>query len=234
MEPRLSTLCHDLKTERPDIGRPLPGILRIVPIGFGFSLLATISLSALLFWQFRQARDARDHWRSEEEAQKATAARVAKETEEINAEKKRAEDVRKWVAGSSSVQEIVLTVLRSMGATGSLSELSLIRDKDDPKKIDFSMLVTNGGNPQLAATIGKLSGDLNYRPLFPNTLPIKGGGVDYRATLLKSERAADLPDTLRSAVPAAVSPAAAGASATPAAAPAPAAPPTVGSTTPAQ
>ena len=62
MENQLQT-CHDLKTDRPDIGQPLPRILVLLPIVFVFTVLGAIALNALLFFQMRNSEQATEVWK---------------------------------------------------------------------------------------------------------------------------------------------------------------------------
>lgn len=188
MQPKTHRICHDLKTDRLDIGRPLPGILRLLPIGLYFCCFATLALSALYFWQFKSAQEERDLARGEEAAAKSEQSRLTAETTAITAEVKRAEDARKWVQGSEPMQELIVAVTRSMRPTSSLGEFGLIRDKDDPRKLNFTLQVNSGGPEQLDETLGKLSTSLNYRPYFAQQKQEKGGEIAYSATLIKQER----------------------------------------------
>jgi hypothetical protein len=188
MDSKLKRICHDLKTERPDVGRPLPGILRILPVGLYLSGAAALGFSALFLWQFKSARESRDTWRGEEAAAKTEQARLVTENDSITREAKRAEDARKWVQGSEPMQELLVKVVRSMRPTSSLAELGLLRDKDDPRKIVFTMQVSSGGPTQLDDTVGQLASGLNYRPYFAQQKQEKGGEIAYSATLIKQDR----------------------------------------------
>ena len=188
MDPKFNRICHDLKTERPDVGRPLPGILRILPIGLYLSGAAALAFSALFLWQFKAAREARDNHRATEAGAKARQAQLVATTDSITKETKRAEDARKWVQGSDPMQEVLLTVVRSMRPSSALSDLSLVRDKEDPRKIAFTMQVISGGPTQLDETVGQLATSLNYRPYFAQQKQEKGGEIAYSATLIKQER----------------------------------------------
>ncbi|HSG40347.1 MAG TPA: hypothetical protein VLE27_11975 [Thermoanaerobaculia bacterium] len=188
MDPKFKRICHDLKTERPDVGRPLPAILRLLPIGLYLSGAAALGFSSLFLWQFKAAQQDRDTRRAEETLSKTEQTRLAAETEAINREAKRAEDARKWIQGSDPMQELLVTVVRSMRPTSSLADLGLIRDKDDPRKIAFTMQVSTGGPAQLDETVGQLASALNYRPYFAQQKQEKGGEIAYSATLIKQDR----------------------------------------------
>jgi hypothetical protein len=188
MDPKLKRICHDLKTERPDVGRPLPAILRLLPIGLYLSGAAALGFSSLFLWQFKTAQENRDTRRGEEALSKSEQTRLAAEMDAISREAKRAEDARKWIQGSDPMQELLVTVVRTMRPTSALADLGLIRDKDDPRKIAFTMQVTTGGPAQLDETVGQLASALNYRPYFAQQKQEKGGEIAYSATLIKQDR----------------------------------------------
>lgn len=188
MDPKLNRICHDLKTERSDVGRPLPGILRLLPIGLYLSGVAALGFSTLFLWQLKTAREVRDTCRGQEAEAKTRQAQLVAETDSISREAKRAEDARKWVQGSEPMQELLVTVVRSMRPTSALGDLSLTRDKDDPRKIAFAMQVSSGGPTQLDETVGQLASSLNYRPYFAQQKQEKGGEIAYSATLIKQDR----------------------------------------------
>ncbi len=191
MDTNTRRLCHDLKTERPDIGRPLPGILRLLPLGFYAAVLASICLTALLAWQTGRARVARDEARAEETTFKSQGASLTAEITQITTETKKAEDVKKWVVGSEPVQEVVVSVLRSMRPTSSVGDLALVRDKDDPRKFSFNLVIGAGGPGQLDETMGRLAGEFGFRPYFASQKQEKAGEIAYSATLIKQERSAE-------------------------------------------
>jgi len=188
MDPKRTRLCHDLKTERPDVGRPLPGILRLLPIGLYLSGAAALGFSALFLWQFRTSMEARDQWQQDQAAAKNEQVRLAAETDAVSREAKRAEEARKWLQGSEPMQELLVSVVRSMRPTSTLAELGLTRDPEDPRKIIFAMQISSGGPAQLEDTVNTLASSLNYRPYFAQTKTERAGDVAYSATLIKQDR----------------------------------------------
>ena len=188
MDPSPKRLCHDLKTERPDVGRPLPAILRLLPISLYLSGAAALGFSALFLWQFKLDLEARDSWRTSEAATRSEQSHLAAEAEAINRESKRADEARKWLQGSEPMQEMVVSVVQSMQPGSTLADLSLARDKDDPRKISFTMQVASGGPAQLDKTVNSLAKSLHYRPYFTQQKQEKGGAIAYSATLIKQDR----------------------------------------------
>ena len=188
MDTKVRRLCHDLKTERPDVGKPLPAVLRLLPIGAYFIAVAAVGLCLLLAWQLRAARDDRDVARSEEASHKAKQAQITAEAGAITAETKRAEEARKWIEGCESVQDLVVTVVRSMRPTSSLADISLVRDPADPKKIQMSLQISAGGPTQLDETLNQITTQLGYRQYFAVQKAEKGGEISYQCTLIKQAR----------------------------------------------
>ena len=188
MDTRQKRLCHDLKTERPDVGKPLPALVAVAPVGAYFTLVASVGFCALLGIQLRMARSARDNWKSQETERQSESARLKVETEAVAQEAKRAEDVRRWVLGSEPMQDVVVAVVRSLRPSSALSEIGLSRDKNDPRKVAFALQLNSGGPTQLDQTLGKLTSELNFRPYFAQQKQEKGGEINYSATLIKQEK----------------------------------------------
>ena len=86
------------------------------------------------------------------------------------------------------MQEMVVSVVQSMQPGSTLADLSLARDKDDPRKISFTMQVASGGPAQLDKTVNALAKSLHYRPYFTQQKQEKGGAIAYSATLIKQDR----------------------------------------------
>jgi hypothetical protein len=188
METRQRRISHDFKTERPDVGKPLPALLRLLPFGAYFSMVASVGLAALLGWQLSRAHKARDEWKAQETTLLAQNEKVKKEIEAVTRETKRAEEVKRWVVGSEPMQDVVVAIVRSMRPSSALSEVQLVRDRNDPRKVEFSLQLTSGGASQLDQTLGKLTSELNYRPYFAQQKQEKGGEISYSATLIKQEK----------------------------------------------
>ncbi|MCB1100305.1 MAG: DUF2681 domain-containing protein, partial [Verrucomicrobiae bacterium] len=97
-------ICHDLKTERTDVLPPLPAVARILPIGFYLGIVGAISLSAFFSWQLRQAETEKAEWLAKEQTEKADQENIIKKMKAVDAETKRAEEVRQWVNSSKGIQ----------------------------------------------------------------------------------------------------------------------------------
>ena len=118
-------VCHDLKTNRPDIDQPLPGILALFPVAFVLSVIGAISLNALFFFQHRNAEQAKEEWKLNVAEESAKQKDIMAQIEAIKEEERRANDVRDWVEGSRQLQPLAVAIARSMDVKGSIAELSL-------------------------------------------------------------------------------------------------------------
>jgi hypothetical protein len=175
--------CHDLKTDRPDIGQPLPGILALLPIVFVFSVIAAIALNTLFFFQLRNSEQAKEEWKLKVAEESAKQKEIVAMIELIKDEERRANDVRDWVEGSRQMQPLAVSIARSMDVKSSIAELSLLRDSENPKQIKLGFKFDNGGQKQLDATLEAVNA-LGYRSYSANQTAGKEGSLDYQATLI--------------------------------------------------
>ena len=178
MENQFQT-CHDLKTDRPDIGQPLPRILVLLPIVFVFTVLGAIALNALFFFQMRNSEQATEEWKLKVAEQKEIVAKI----DDIKGEERRANDVRDWVEGSRQIQPLAVSIARSMDVKSSIAELSLLRESENPKQIKLGFKFDNGGQKQLDATLEAVN-SLGYRSYSANQTAGKEGSLDSHAPLL--------------------------------------------------
>ena len=176
-------VCHDLKTNRPDIGQPLPGILALLPVAFVLSVIAAISLNALFFFQHRNAEQAKEEWKLNVAEESAKQKDIMAQIEAIKEEERRANDVRDWVEGSRQLQPLAVAIARSMDVKGSIAELSLFREPSNPNQIKLGFKFDNGGQKQLDATLEAIN-VLGYRSYSANQTAGKEGSLDYQATLI--------------------------------------------------
>ncbi|MEZ5328362.1 MAG: hypothetical protein R3F19_25245 [Verrucomicrobiales bacterium] len=180
-------ICHDLKTERTDVLPPLPAVARILPIGFYLGIVGAISLSAFFSWQLRQAETEKAEWLAKEQTEKADQENIIKKMKAVDAETKRAEEVRRWVNSSKGIQLLVAQIARSMDEGSTISELALTRENSDPTKIRTKLRLNDGGAEQLEKTITAIETKNGYRP---SDASKKGrpesGEIDYDAILIKT------------------------------------------------
>ena len=176
-------VCHDLKTDRPDIGQPLPGILALLPVAFVLSVIGAIALNTLFFFQHRNAEQAKEEWKLKVAEESAKQKDIMVKIEAIKEEERRANDVRDWVEGSRQLQPLAVAIARSMDVKSSIAELSLLREPSNPNQIKLGFKFDNGGQKQLDATLEAVN-VLGYRSYSANQTAGKEGSLDYQATLI--------------------------------------------------
>ena len=174
---------HDLKTDRQDIGKPLPKVLAVVPLLFCFSLVCAIALNLMFFFKIRESEGSQRGWQRKAETESIEQASTRMAIEGIKSEERRANDVRDWVEGSRQIQPLAVGIARSMGVKSSIEELSLFRDLENPNQIRIGLKFDNGGQKQLDSTLSAINA-LGYRSYSANQTSGQGGQVDYQATLI--------------------------------------------------
>ncbi len=182
MENQFQT-CHDLKTDRPDIGQPLPRILVLLPIVFVFTVLGAIALNALFFFQMRNSEQATEEWKLKVAEESAKQKEIVAKIDDIKGEERRANDVRDWVEGSRQIQPLAVSIARRIDVKSSIAELSLLIESENPKQIKLGFKFDNGGQKQLDATLEAVN-SLGYRSYSANQTAGKEGSLDYHATLI--------------------------------------------------
>ncbi len=187
MEAKERRICHDLKTDRIDIGKPLPGIARLLPVGFYLLSLATVGLCLLFAYEMKKANFEKLAAEQEKTEQEAVSAKLKKESTELEAQAKKAEEVKKYVNSSQPVQELLMAINRSVRTGITMSDLTLARERDDASKLGFSVKFSGGGQQQKEDTLAKISA-LGYRPYQAEERRGKAGEFDYRALLLRTEK----------------------------------------------
>ena len=88
-------VCHDLKTERPDVTQPLPGILAFLPILFALSLLGALALNALFFLKLQNAEKMTAEWNEKTAAVESEKGKLTTDRQAVVVEEKRAKDARR-------------------------------------------------------------------------------------------------------------------------------------------
>ena len=184
----VSQVCHDLKTDRPDIGQPLPGILTFLPILFVLSVVGAIALNAMFFLQLKASEKATAEWKEKTSQAETQKAKFAASAKAVKTEEKRAIDVRKWVEGSTLLQPMILAITRSTEQKKTaIAELSLFRDLSNPDQVRLGLKFTGDARAQLDDTLLALS-SLSFRAYqATQTIGKDGKSLDYQATLIKKE-----------------------------------------------
>jgi hypothetical protein len=189
-------VCHDVKTERPDVGRPLPGVLRVVPAALYVCTIGFIAGVAWLTMQMHDARDARARWKKKEAEQKTIQTEITKKMDNINNLQKRAEEAQKWVAGSEMIHDLVVTICNTAKEDTHVGELSIVREKDNPRQLKMTMRLSTGtsgavggvgASDQVDKIKGAIQNELDYRTIFETSKVGKNGQIDWVTTLQRPD-----------------------------------------------
>lgn len=172
----------DFKTERKDVSPPLPAYLRLVPLFFYLSVVASILLNALFLANFSQAVQARDRAKSEDKQLQADIGEVKGKRQALEAETKKASDLAAWVDSSRALQPLVVEIARSMEKDAALLELSLQRDMQNPTQIQLGLRLQSSNPRQLDLALQTIANS-RFRTFSPQQNTTKGE-VDYKATLM--------------------------------------------------
>ncbi|MEI6536229.1 MAG: hypothetical protein WCN98_12860 [Verrucomicrobiaceae bacterium] len=160
----------DLKTERPNVGQPLPSALRILPFLFGCSILGAIVLTAYSFWQIKVAETKAAEASDAEAAQKVEVKRLQTEEESINKEVKNAKDVREWLAGTNQLQGLITTITRAMTQESTISQLTLARREEMSAQIEMALQMNCAhGQQQMDQIRTAVAGALGYHSYSDNS-----------------------------------------------------------------
>lgn len=182
-------ICHDLKTDRPDIGQPLPAILAFLPILFLLAVVAAIGLNILFFFQLKGAEKAHTEWTAKVEEEGVQQKKIASKIQSIRAEEQRAMDVRDWVEGSREMVPLAVTIAKSMNEYKSnIAELSLYRDVASANQVRIGLKFDSDRSDvarQLDHTLQEVEDAVGYRAYSASQTKGKSSGsLDYQATLI--------------------------------------------------
>ncbi len=172
----------DFKTERKDVSPPLPAYLRLVPMCFYLSVVASILLNALFVANFSQAVQARDRAKTEDTQLLADIDEVKGRRQALEAETKKASDLAAWVDSSRALQPLVVEIARSMEKDAALLELKMERDAQNPAQIQLALRLQSSNPRQLDLALQTIANS-RFRTFSPQQNTTKGE-VDYKATLL--------------------------------------------------
>lgn len=182
-------ISHDLKTERPNVGQPLPMALRILPVAFYLATVASIVLTSFFYLRLRAATTAKEEWQATEKQQTKLVGDLDTVMSSVTAEVKRAEEVVAWVDGTREIQKLCLSVTRSMAPESTIAELTIDRQADNPAQIKIGLKLNGGGTrglqtDQVDRTIKALVDENHYRSYSAEQNQDKTGALHYSATLI--------------------------------------------------
>lgn len=182
MEAKDALLCHDLKTERPDVSQGLPGYLRAVPVLFYISVVGALVLGAWFYLGIRQATASKDKWLAEDARHKQANQKISSEMTAITNQNTRARDVVSWMEGAHAIQPLTVAITRSMEPQVTISELRITRNAEIPAQLYLSLKLNGAGPEQLERTLKSIK-ELSYRAYSAQQTKVKDS-LDYKATLI--------------------------------------------------
>ncbi|MEM7145506.1 MAG: hypothetical protein AAF591_10235 [Verrucomicrobiota bacterium] len=175
-------ICHDLKTDPPDVSHGLPSAFRLVPVLFYIVAVASIVLGAWFSLGMRSATESKKHWTGEIARLKRENDRLAAETGDIEKRNGRATEVVEWMEGAQGVQPLSVAVTRSLAPSVTLSELSLTRNAEIPNQLYFTLKLDGAGPDQLEQTLTGIRA-MNFQDY--SAQQVKTDDLlDYKATLI--------------------------------------------------
>ena len=178
-------IVHDIKTDRPNISGGLPGIYKLVPIGFYLSAFVGIGLCIFFFMSERTYRSSENEWNEKTQQAQAIQTGVVAKQSQISQEADEAAEMADWLEGARPVQPISITIARSMEGNASIDELNLERNPQIPAHLFMTVKVNGGGSQQIEGTLDAL-GALNYHAY--SAQQVKGrNAVNFQATLIWNE-----------------------------------------------
>ncbi|MEM8954734.1 MAG: hypothetical protein AAGD22_11325 [Verrucomicrobiota bacterium] len=175
-------ICHDLKTDPPDVSQGLPSALKLVPILFYLVGVASIILGAWFAISMKTATESKKYWSGEISRLKRDNERLAAETADIEKQNGRAREVVEWMEGAQGVQPLSVAVTRSLAPSVTLSELSLTRNAEIPNQLYFTLKLDGAGPDQLEQTLTGIRA-MNFQDY--SAQQVKTDDLlDYKATLI--------------------------------------------------
>ncbi len=164
----------DLKTERTDVGQPLPAALRLLPVAFIASILGAIGISGYAMVQIKNAEAAEATAKAAETAQRMEITRIATESTGVEKEVANATEVKDWVATTNQLQPMLLAINRAMTNDNTISQLSLSRREEMSAQIIMSLQLSSAkGQAQIDLIRTSLSQGLGMRS-FSETMSTRG------------------------------------------------------------
>jgi len=184
----LARSIDDFKSDRKGISPPLPIYLRILPILFYLTILASILLNGVFFMNFTQAGKNKELAVAREKQLQTELQTARKQRTDLENEAQKASDIVSWLEASRPLQPLVVEIARSIQPDSSIVELRLDRDADNPAQIRLSLRLSSDTTRQLDLTLAKIA-SMRFRTFSPQQT-LEKGEIDYKATLIWLDAAA--------------------------------------------
>jgi hypothetical protein len=168
----MKPILTDFKTERNDILPPLPGALRIIPIGFYVGLLGLVGIAGYSFYETRNLNEETNLKRQQEQGELARIRDLQVKESGLAKEKKDALEVQSWISSNSEVYPLVRKIAQSVADDTTISELTLTRLEDNASHIKMkTTLYSAHGGDQIESLVQSISDSLSLRNYGPTMLP---------------------------------------------------------------
>ncbi len=187
---------HDLKTERNDVGQPLPAALRLLPVLFYAGILGAIGFSSYAFLQMKAAQMKTGEAKTAAAREQSEGAKLKADESSIMAEDKNAREVQRWIVGTNQMQAVALGILRTIDTDASVSDMILTRREEQPSQIELSLTMNSPKGPrQVEAIRTKLQDVLGYRTFSENIDKgnDKTNSFNFNCVLVKTDAEASVP-----------------------------------------
>ena len=183
----------DFKTERKDIAPPLPSYLRLVPMFFYVSIVASILLNALLLARWSQANQAKESSDRQDKEIVAQLNTVKEQRKQLEVEARKATDLANWVEGSRPLQPLIVDIARSMERDSNIVEMQLERAPENASQIKLSLRLQTANTRQLDQTLQTIA-NARFRTFSPQQ-SMERGEVEYKATLFWQDSSRGQPES---------------------------------------
>jgi len=172
----------DFKTDRKGVSPPLPAYLRIVPILFYLSILASIMLNGIFIIRYGQAGRGLEEATARNRQIQTDLQATKDQRKDLEDQAKRASDIVSWVDAARPLQPLIVEIARSVGVDSTIAELRLDRDAENPVQIRLSLRLGSDTTKQLDLTLAKIA-DQQFRSFSPQQT-VANGEIEYKATLM--------------------------------------------------
>jgi hypothetical protein len=182
----------DFKTERKDIAPPLPPYLRMVPMLFYASIVASVLLNALFIARWSQASQAKEASVKQNRDITAELEGVKTQRQQLEAEARKATDLANWVEGSRPLQPLIVDIARSMEKDSNIVEMQLERSPENASQIKLGLRLQTANTRQLDQTLQTIA-NARFRTFSPQQ-SMERGEVEYKATLFWQDSSRGQPE----------------------------------------
>lgn len=182
----MSTIIHDIKTERANVSGGLPAGYKIVPLSFYLASVASIFLSLYFFLSKSAYEDNEATMASQLSHAQAQKSQFISQQQQVVSASRRAEGFAEWLEGAHPLQPVVAAIGRSMGKDSTVANLTLDRNPEIPAHTFLQLKVDGAGSSQIDSTRSDIY-SLDY--LTYSEQQVKGrNSIDFQATLIFNDK----------------------------------------------